>query len=68
MRTLAIVLLLGCAACADKHALPETSSNDPMWQLNVGKWLLGVNDLKTPPPDAGRGPAVAASTGWAVTQ
>jgi len=57
MRALALLLVLGCAGCADSRALPETSSSDPVWQLNPSKWTLGVNDLRVP-PDA---PAVASA-------
>jgi hypothetical protein len=49
MRALLVLLVLGCAACADTHGLPKTSDSDPSWQLNVGKWTLGGNDLRVPP-------------------
>jgi len=62
LRSVAILALFALAACANSgHALPETSANDPVWQLNPGKWTLGVNDLRVP-PDAPRGPAVAQAT------
>lgn len=48
MRVLVLLFVLGCAGCADSRALPETSSSDPVWQLNPGKWTLGVNDLRVP--------------------
>lgn len=57
MRCIILVAVLACAACADSHALPETASSDPVWQLNPDKWSAGVNDLTTP-PDV---PAAAAS-------
>ena len=51
MRRLIVFAVLACAGCADQHALPETHASDPTWQLNKGRWELGVNDL-TVPPDA----------------
>ena len=63
LRSIAFLAVLACSACANSggHALPETSFNDPVWQLNVGKWTLGVNDLRVP-PDAPTGPAMAQTT------
>lgn len=49
MRLLVLAITLSCAACADDHALPTTSDSDPTWQLNKGRWELGVNDLTTAP-------------------
>ena len=51
MRRLIVLAVLACAGCADQHALPETHASDPTWQLNKGRWELGVNGL-TVPPDA----------------
>lgn len=63
LRSIALLAVLACSACANSgHALPETSANDPVWQLNIGKWTLGVNDLRVP-PDAPRGPALAQAGG-----
>lgn len=56
MRRLIVLALFVCAACADPHALPETHSRDPTWQLNKGRWELGVSDL-TAPADAPAAPA-----------
>ena len=52
MRRLIVLAVLACAGCADQHALPETHAGDPTWQLNKGRWELGVNDLTTPPDGA----------------
>lgn len=39
----AALALAGCAA--DPHSLRTTSSDDPVWQLNPGKWVATMNDL-----------------------
>jgi hypothetical protein len=42
-----VVLLGGCTGV--HHELAKTDKNDPVWQLNVGKWQAGTNDLTTAP-------------------
>lgn len=36
------------SACSTANELPHTSSSDPVWQLNPGKWAMGENDLIQP--------------------
>jgi hypothetical protein len=52
MRYLILLSALTLAACssAPSHELPQTSDNDPTWQLNEGKWTFNQNALITPPP------------------
>jgi hypothetical protein len=67
MRYLLLLSVLAIAACssAPSHELPQTSDNDPTWQLNEGKWTFNENALITPwpAPAAGRLPAPATQGG-----
>ena len=50
LRSIAFLAVLACSACANSgHPLAETSANDPIWQLNTGRWLASTNDLVVPP-------------------
>lgn len=49
MRSLWLILLFALTACGNAdHALPQTSTNDPIWPLNPGKWAAKSNDLTAP--------------------
>ena len=67
MRFLILLPILALAACssAPSHELPQTSDNDPTWQLNAGKWTFNENALITPRPEPAdrRSPAAATQGG-----
>lgn len=54
MRWLFVLSVLALAACSGNnyHELPHTSSSDPIWQLNPGKWTYNENALTTPAMEA----------------
>lgn len=40
---IALVILAGCSG--QYRELAHTSKDDPVWQLNDGKWTFNQNDL-----------------------
>lgn len=51
MRSLVILGVLIAAGCTQNTPLPMVEDNDPVVQMNPGKWSATVNDLTTPPGD-----------------
>jgi outer membrane biogenesis lipoprotein LolB len=49
---LALALLAGCSS--QYHELAHTTTSDPVWQLNDGKWTFNENDLIQPPTEVAR--------------
>lgn len=47
MRYLALLFVIGLAACANDHDLPTATG--PVFQLNPGKWTATEADLRVPP-------------------
>lgn len=47
MKIILFALLVGLAACSSSqyHELAHTSKDDPIWQLNQGKWDFHENNL-----------------------
>jgi hypothetical protein len=55
IRLLALAVLMSLAACSSQyHELAHTTTSDPVWQLNDGKWTFNENDLIQPPAEVAR--------------
>lgn len=49
MRWILLASILALTACGSNyHELPHTTSSDPIWHLNPGKWTFNENALTQP--------------------